>query len=808
MLLHQPEGNMASANSQDQPTSSQPLPVPPQATAPKNRLTGRRKWAYRLVTVVLVPALFLGVVELGLRLFDYGDPTSFFLAREIDEQSVCVENYHFGRRFFPKGLARHPDHCVFAVPKPAGTYRIFVLGESAAQGFPDSSVGFGRILEVMLRESYPQARFEVINTALVAISSHVILPIARDCARHEPDLFVVYMGNNEVIGPFGATGVFGPFSPSLKLIRASIAAKSLRTGQLLGDLTRWTSSAKPVSRRKEQETFAKSQVRADDARLAAIYANFARNLQDISEAGSSAGAKVVVCTVGADLKNTAPFASVPPADLTADRAEAWQTTYDEGVQREAAGQHAKAVESFERALAIDDSVANLHFRLGRCQSALGKPDEARRHFILARDLDALRCRVDTRINEAIRTFAANRQAEGIYLTDVESVFAKASPGGVPGENLFYEYVHMNFEGNYLLAHAVFEQVAGLLPEWVGPRGADPAAVSRQVCMERLAWSAWRRRKAVAFIASFLNEAPFLDQLDCAERNKRVERQLADLNERMRSGGLDDAVRAFRRALERADADVPLHREFAELLIERGEFDEAITHLRTVLKRMPQAGGCFIPLAAALNAQGKTQQALSFCADARRFDPDETGPLNLQGAILLKMGKLAEAIAAFKQALAIDPDDARLHENLGLVLTAQQQQDDAIKAFTSALRLRPHNAGVHLYLANIYRQQNKPDLIVEHLSAAVRIDPDFLDAHVGLGVTLAELGRPEEALEQYRQALRVHANEPTIHFEMAKILARAGKVDEAIGHLEEVVRLQPDSELATQALNELRQKKKR
>ena len=37
---------------------------------------------------------------------------------------------------------------------------------------------------------------------MAAINSHVVLPIAKDAARYEPDLFVVYLGNNEVIGPF------------------------------------------------------------------------------------------------------------------------------------------------------------------------------------------------------------------------------------------------------------------------------------------------------------------------------------------------------------------------------------------------------------------------------------------------------------------------------------------------------------------------------------------------------------------------------------------------------------------------------
>ena len=44
---------------------------------------------------------------------------------------------------------------------------------------------------------------------------------------------MIYMGNNEVVGPFGAGTVFGPQAPPLPLIRGSLALKSTRTGQLL-----------------------------------------------------------------------------------------------------------------------------------------------------------------------------------------------------------------------------------------------------------------------------------------------------------------------------------------------------------------------------------------------------------------------------------------------------------------------------------------------------------------------------------------------------------------------------------------------
>ena len=117
--------------------------------------------------------------------------------------------------------------------KPPGTYRIFILGESAAMGDPEPAFGAGRYLEALLHERFPRAKFEVINVAMTAINSHAILPIARDCARQAGDLWIVYMGNNEMVGPFGAATVFGTQAPPWPFVRLNLAIQQLRLGQLL-----------------------------------------------------------------------------------------------------------------------------------------------------------------------------------------------------------------------------------------------------------------------------------------------------------------------------------------------------------------------------------------------------------------------------------------------------------------------------------------------------------------------------------------------------------------------------------------------
>ena len=123
---------------------------------------------------------------------------------------------------------------------------------------------------------HPDKKFEVVNAAMTGINSHVILPLARDCAEAGADVWVIYMGNNEVVGPFGAGTVFGNQTTPLPLIRAGLALKATRTGQLFDALRGAAQKNTAGSGAWEgMRMFVKYKVAGSDPRLAAVYENFA-----------------------------------------------------------------------------------------------------------------------------------------------------------------------------------------------------------------------------------------------------------------------------------------------------------------------------------------------------------------------------------------------------------------------------------------------------------------------------------------------------------------------------------------------------
>jgi len=202
-------------------------------TVPAAPLSRRRKWLFRFITAFIVPLTVLGGLELLLRLFGVGFNPNFFQRQMVGGKDCYVVNEDFGRRFFPRRLARIPAPEVMSTTKATNTFRIFIFGESAAMGDPRPNYGAGRYLEVLLAERFPETRFEVVNTSMTAINSHVILPIARECATHTGDLWIVYIGNNEMVGPFGGATVFGIRAPPLWLVRTHLQMGRLRFAQLL-----------------------------------------------------------------------------------------------------------------------------------------------------------------------------------------------------------------------------------------------------------------------------------------------------------------------------------------------------------------------------------------------------------------------------------------------------------------------------------------------------------------------------------------------------------------------------------------------
>ena len=727
-------------------------------------------WLFRVAAVVLLPLLSFGALELGLRIFGYGNPADFFV--KIKGRDAYTINPQFGWRFFPPEIARRPEPCSLPARKDAHTFRIFVLGESAAMGIPEPAFGFGRILEVMLRNRYPGIRFEVVNAAMTAINSHVILPIARDCAGRDGDLFILYAGNNEVVGPYGAGTVFQAYSPSLSLIRAGVWAKSTRIGQWVENLMRWSVRRdQGFTEWQGMGMFLHHQVPADDPRLEKIYQHFQKNLTDICEVARGRGGQVIVCTVATNLKDSAPFASAHRPALTPSDMAEWERLYRSGIALAESGQHARAIEAFLKAVPFDDRFADLPFRLARSYLAMGLFEEARAHFIQARDLDALRFRADTRINEIIRQVAGQREVQGIFLIDAARAFDLNGETPIPGQELFYEHVHLNFDGNTLLARTIFERVSQILQAKFGDRVQAPATPpSKDLCQELLALTDWNQYRMQAQMAEMMEHPPFTHQLDTErDRLQRYGALKAFRLKRVFPAALQkaQAQQVYLKAVERDPEDLSFRQGFIHLLQERRDYAAAAAQCRTLLERIPDNPWFHGGLGDILSLQGKADEAVAQYREMQRLLPGLAAPHLQVGMTLAKQGKFSEAVAELNRALEIDPGSETVRTPLTELLETQGRPEEARAVLTSGLeRARQHqdrrSEGIFLgRLGRVYHRQEKPDEALKYYRRALEADREAQNYPGEAGVlndagdAYLAMGDFSEALKSYEAGLKIY-----------------------------------------------------
>jgi tetratricopeptide (TPR) repeat protein len=761
------------------------------SSAPRT-LPPRRKWAFRIAALVLSPLLVFGGLEAAFRFAGWGYPTSFFLPRESNGQAVLVENPRFSWRFFGPALARAPWPFQIPATKGPKTVRIFVLGESAAYGDPLPDFGLARLLEVLLRDRYPAAQFDVVNAAMTGINSHAILPIARDCARHQGDIWVIYMGNNEVVGPYGAGTVFGRQVPGLGIIRSALLLKTTRIGQMLDALLQ-RAGKEPTGRKgwEGMQMFASQQVGPDDPRMAAVYGHFERNLANILDVAQASQTRVVLATVASNLKDCAPFASLHRTGLTAAQQHEWERLFRAGVEAQQAGAPRRAVELFRDAAVIDAQFAALQFRWAQGCLALGQHADAADHFARARDCDALKFRTDSRLNDIMRKTAQERNGGGVFLADAAQQFAHGSTNAVPGKESFWEHVHLTFEGNYRLARLIAEQVARALPQWV-TRDAPPRPwLSAAECAERLAHGDRSRYEATASMLMRTSDPPFTMQSNHDEQFTNLQAQLEQLRPAIQPAALQQAVTSCRQAIAQAPGDWILQKQLGRLLENAGDLAGAEAAWTQIVQSLPHSAMAHCGLASTLVRQKRLHEAEREYQTARRIEPHSAEALNGLALALALQGREQEALRVLEQLRKIRPESPETHLNLAMTLRALQRPAEAEPHFRFAIERRPSDPGFLNKLAKACAGLGWTNEAATAWSEALRLHPTDAPAHLSLGGLLAAMGRTDEAIEHYASAARLGPSQPEARFRLGTELARRGRMAEAREQLAAAVRLNPD-----------------
>lgn len=720
--------------------------------------------------MIVIPLTAFLAVEAGLRLGGYGFPTGFFKSQKIGAEQCLVENDRFGLRFFPPEVARSPAPVVMKARKEPGACRIFILGESAALGDPRPAYGAGRYLAALLREKFPKGKFEVVCVAMTAINSHAIREIARECARHEGDLWILYLGNNEMVGPFGAAGVLGAEAPPLAIVRFNLALQRTRTGQLLLAVARKLKKRPAEGTWGGMEMWVKNRIAPGDPRKEVVYGNFRRNLDDVLRMSKGAGAKVILSTMAVNLKDCPPLATLSATNLSGTDQANVNLLQKEGLAAFAGTNIAQAVEALGRAAKLDATRADIEFQLGSALLAEREPSRARPHLERARDLDALPFRADSRLNRDISEAAAKYAGPGFSFFDAQELLATNSPVGIAGEESFYEHVHLNFAGNYLLARAWAEQSAQLLPQKLTGPAAEGWA-TQELCERRLGLTDWNRASVVEDVLFRLRQPPLSTQAHNDQRLERFRARLRELRRGMTKEAAAEARDVYEQAVARDPGDHRLHENFAEFLEEVGDLSLAIKEWQQVTALLPHHHVAYFQ----------------------------------EGRLLARTGQFAPAETALRESVSLRPDLSEGWLELGKVDLARGNPELALTDLHPAQRLQPQDYRVHHQKGKVLSKLNRRPEAIQAFREAVRLNPRSWEALYSLGEELAFNGQETEARARFNEVLKLKPDHAMAHLNLGVCFVKTGQLQDAAREFEETLRRDPNNKLARDYLEQVKRR---
>ena len=334
----------------------------------------------------------------------------------------------------------------FAVParfaaEKGDRWRMFALGGSFMMGTPyvDQAHGEERpggipgFLRAQLQALAPDRALELINLGAGAQDSHRVLRIAEQVMEHQPDALLVATCNNE--------GVLAP-SRLRELLHRQGGYRLL--ARLFTD---------PGATGRSLHT-------PQDPDLDALRDQLQANIAAIIALCEAHGVPLFLATLPQNLRYTgleqghgaAPGQVHEPGEDPC--VQPARTLVEQG-------RPAEALASLESC----DHVADALRWAGLARLQQGDHQAARAHLEQSLELSPRnRCRGS--FEDDFRAQAA--AAPGVFLVDLQRAAERASPHGIPGDELFLDSCHMNWQGYGLMAE---EAARVILASGHGPPGA-------------------------------------------------------------------------------------------------------------------------------------------------------------------------------------------------------------------------------------------------------------------------------------------------------------------------------------------------
>lgn len=595
------------------------------------------------VILILIPILFFILLEVGLRLFNYGynldqwvevTPTSLALNPEIGKR------YFYTTQTIPESIQD-----IFDKEKSPNSFRVFVLGGSSAAGYPYMPLGsFSRYIRQRLEHTYPKTKIEVINISLTAVNSFTIRDFIPGVIEQKPDLVIIYVGHNEYYGALGV-GSMESLGKSRSFINIVLYLNKYKITQLVRDFISWFSTQ--IASDTESKTGTLMARMAMDQEIilnSEIYEvgieQFDGNISECLEMLSKANVNVLMGTLVSNLRDQPPFISksargLPPANEVFSKAK--------------------------------NSLNN------------GLIEEADSLFRYAKDLDLLRFRAPEKINKIISSFVGRYN---IPVVNLDSVFSKSDPVGIIGDNLMTDHLHPTLEGYLLMGKSFYNAMVEkkYLPD-------DSPSITDLNKQDSITVADYRFSKLDSVIADYKikqlkNDWPFINR-----QNKLSNEKLL-----IPKTHIDSLAYQY---LVDKKVWLDIQRDAASYYLRTNQIDLFIKQMKVLTHQYPVLYELNNSAANNLLQRGFTDEAFYFVNRRYKLSPDAFSS-KWSGIILLSKGNYTDAINYLEESLEYNSNDEQVLYNLAGAYSQLKEYKKALDIVKKALLLKPdYEAAINL-----------------------------------------------------------------------------------------------------------------
>jgi len=268
------------------------------------------------------------------------------------------------------------------------------------------------------------------------------------------------------------------------------------------------------------------------------------------------------------------------------------------------------------------------------------------------------------------------------------------------------------------------------------------------------------------------------------------------------GLLDEAGRAFKRALEidgrSADALVAL----GSLAIDQRNYKTAVEYLRRACEIQEQPAG-FSLLGVALRNTGVLLDAEAAYRSAIRINPEyEEAYYNL--GVLLRDDRPSEAQPLLMRALELDPTYACAHRELGFLLSKRSPDAQAETHIRKAIELDPNDAWAHIYLGIHLWRCTEIDAAVKEFSIAKDLAPDWAVPLWSLGNIYESESRDLDLAQSFfERALQLEPDDWSALRGLARVFEKRGQTDLAREYITRALLQDPSDERSLSMLKKIK-----